>query len=540
METLDFIIYAGMIILGIAFIYIIWSYAKGLKDSPYEIYLLFFTKVTEYSAYGAINISFVLFLSKDMGLSDVQAGTFMGIYSTFMTLLVMVVGPFCDAIGIKKTLLFGAVMLLFSRLMLPFMPNLPLAVIFGFFPMAFGIAITGPVISVGIKRFTTEETAALGFGLFYTLMNVGWAIGAQIFDSMRGWLGEHELYNFFSLFGIENPPLQIELSTYQWIFLLGFAINIPDFIAIVSMRDGVALNEDREITIKPFSIMSKGKSFFGMLLHTIADTSVKTWKKLVNVFFEKTFWVFMLMLFLTVFVRIVFEHFHYTFPKYGIRLLGDGAKIGSVYGVLNPTLIVFLVPLVAAITRKIKSFPMLFSGILISSASVFIAAIPLDFFSFLNDTWFSTLVYDRWLGVPADRQTELYFALISFVVIFTIGEALWSPRLMQFAAQVAPKGKEGSYISLAVLPYFFAKLAAGPFSGWLVSTYTPLLEELEGDPGIIAAPERYANHYFVWLWVGGIAMLSPIGLLIFKKLFKAAENHDIEKNSPKETAEETE
>ena len=51
--------------------------------------------------------------------------------------------------------------------------------------MAIGIAIMGPVLSVGIKYFTTPETSALGFGMFYTLMNVGWAIGAYIFDTIR-------------------------------------------------------------------------------------------------------------------------------------------------------------------------------------------------------------------------------------------------------------------------------------------------------------------------------------------------------------------
>jgi hypothetical protein len=88
---------------------------------------------------------------------------------------------------------------------------------------------------------------------------------------------------------------------------------------------------------------------------------------------------------------------------------------------------------------------------------------------------------------------------------------------MQFAAEVAPDGKEASYISLAVLPYFFAKFMAGPFSGILVSTYTPEAPELSGAPGIIAAPDLYQDHYMVWLWIGAISLISPIGLLLLKK-----------------------
>ncbi len=523
---LDYIIYFSVFILGIAFIYIIWNYAKGLKGSPREIYLLFFTKVTEYSAYGAINVSFVLYLSKDMGLSDVAAGTFMGVYSVFLSLLVMVVGPFCDTLGIKKTLLVGAFTLLFSRLVMPFMPILPLAVIFGFFPMAFGIAITGPVLSVGVKRFTTKETAALGFGLFYTLMNVGWAIGGRIFDGMRSALGEHTLYNVGDALGI-SLPFNIELSTYQLIILLGFAINVPDLIAILLFRDGVDLLEDGTLSIKPRHVVSKGSSFFKMLINTATDTAIKTWKTLANVFKEKSFWIFIGMLFLVVFTRLIFEHFHYTFPKYGIRLLGEGARVGTIYGVLNPSLIIFLVPLFSVFTRKMSSFKAILIGVTISATSVFIAVLPIESFGWLTDTWVGELVFDRWLEVQEAAQTPLYFSLMAFVIVFTIGEAFWSPRLMQFAAQVAPKGKEASYISLAVLPTFVGKLMAGPLSGWLVSTYTPLIPELEGKPGILAAGEigaKYAHHYMVWVFVGSIALITPIGLVIFRKTFKNVED----------------
>ena len=46
MQTLDMIIYAAAIFLGFSFLFILWGYAKGLKESPYEIYLLFFTKIS--------------------------------------------------------------------------------------------------------------------------------------------------------------------------------------------------------------------------------------------------------------------------------------------------------------------------------------------------------------------------------------------------------------------------------------------------------------------------------------------------------------
>jgi hypothetical protein len=83
---------------------------------------------------------------------------------------------------------------------------------------------------------------------------------------------------------------------------------------------------------------------------------------------------------------------------------------------------------------------------------------------------------------------------------------------MQFTAEIAPKGKEGSYIALSALPFFGAKLFVGPLSGWLVATYTP---EGQGP---------YPYHYMVWIWIGGMALFSPLGLVVFRKLFKRTEH----------------
>ena len=58
------------------------------------------------------------------------------------------------------------------------------------------------------------------------------------------------------------------------------------------------------------------------------------------------------------------------------------------------------------------------------------------------------------------------------------------------------------------------KLVAGPLSGWLLATYTPMVGNEVGD---------VTNHTMVWVWIGGMAVLSPIGLVIFRKMFTVAE-----------------
>jgi len=513
MQTLDIVLWIVGIALVGTFFYLIYSYVKGLWGSPRELFILFATKIIEYAAYGAINMSFVLYLSSDCGLSDIAAGTFIGFWSMGITAIMIFVGPVCDAIGIKKTLLVGTSTLIIARIIMPFTDSAVVAAIFGFVPLAFGIAIMGPVLSVGIKRFTTKEGAAMGFALFYTLMNIGWALGGIIFDFVRGMFGEHEIYTL----GI----IPAEVSTYQIIFLVSFFLSIPNLIMILLMRDRVRMTEHHGVVIDP-----PGEKHTGTML-TVASKTIKqaakdTGKILYQAFTEKAFWTYLFMLGMLVFVRLVFYHFHYTFPKYGIRVLGEGVKIGNIYGVLNPTMIVFLVPLVGALTKKISSYKMMMVGTFISAFSVFMASMPAEIYAPLMDTWFAELVFDRWLNTPAEMQSPVFFTLIFFIATFTIGEAIWSPRLMQFTAEIAPHGREGSYIALSYLPYFAAKLIAGPMSGWLVATYTP-----EGAAS-------YPNHYMVWLWIGGMAVISPLGLVAFNKMFRRAEQRHLEEEAQAE------
>ena len=500
-DTLDITLAVVALAILLGFLYILFFYGKGLKGSPVELYILFFTKVTEYSAYGAAQLAFMFYLREDIGMSDVGAGTYYSAWSTGLTALTMVVGAVCDAIGIKKTLLIGAFALMLSRAVMPFSDDIWVATLFGFVPLAFGVAITGPVLSVGIKRFTTIEGAALGFGLFYTLMNVGWALGAWIFDKVRIGMGEMGSLDFMGA----------ELSTYQVILGIGFFINLPDLIAILFMRDGVEMTESG-VKLNPPAPREPGSGPWDVVKSATRDT----FKIFGENFVQRAFWIFILMIGITVFARLTFFHFHITWPSYGSRYFGQGSLVGNIFGVLNPVMIVFLVPVVAYMTRKVSSYYMLLIGTIISVSSIFFVVVPVDTFAWMEATWFGTVIFDRWLEVPVGFRDPYYMSMVLFVVWFTIGEAIWSPRLMQFTAEVAPPGREGSYVALAYLPYFGAKFIAGPMAGILLQVYSP-------EFGVDGAYMNYPDHQMIWWWIGGTAALTPIGMLLLKRLYRDAE-----------------
>ncbi|MBT8043579.1 MAG: MFS transporter, partial [Verrucomicrobiae bacterium] len=315
-DTLDMVVAVIALALVLGFIYIIVSYVKGLWGSPRELYILFFTKITEYSAYGAAQLTFMFYLRDDVGLSDIGAGTYYSTWSTIVTAVTMVVGAICDAIGIKKTLLIGSVLLLLSRAVMPYADDIWIVTLLGFIPLGIGVAITGPVLSVGIKRYTTIEGAALGFGLFYTLMNVGWAVGAWIFDVVRVNMGERGSLEFMG----------DTLSTWQVLFGLGFFINVPDLLAILWMRDGAEMTEDglkiHKKTSEPEKAEGPAPSLLARSLASVKAGAIGSVKVFGDNFIHRAFWVFILLIGVTVFTRLTFFHFHITWPSYGIRYFG--------------------------------------------------------------------------------------------------------------------------------------------------------------------------------------------------------------------------
>jgi MFS family permease len=112
-------------------------------------------------------------------------------------------------------------------------------------------------------------------------------------------------------------------------------------------------------------------------------------------------------------------------------------------------------------------------------------------------------------------ESILYVVL--FQVVLSIGEAIYSPRVYDYTATIAPPGKEASYMAYSKAPMFFAKVATGPLSGLL-------LLELCPETG-----ER--NTQLMWIIVGASTMISPITLYLGRRWL------DVERWRKKEDAE---
>ena len=253
-----------------------------------------------------------------------------------------------------------------------------------------------------------------------------------------------------------------------------------------------------------------------IVMKSVRDATEETIRQLKENFQERAFWVYMGMLAILIFVRLTFYIFHLMFPTYAIRVFGSDFPVASIFGSLNPVMIIFLVPLISALTVNIRSYTMLLWGTGLSAASVFLCFLPESISMSLADTGFGTWVFDYWLEAPVGNQDPFVISLVIFIMVFTVGEAIWSPRLMQFSAEIAPRGKEGAYIALAMLPYFLGKAGAGVLSEQMTARYFT-------DNQVL-----FPSHDVAWLWIGGMAAISPLGLIIFRGVFAKREAAAIE------------
>ena len=464
-----------------------------LGSAPRELWLVFFGKITETTAYALVNASLMLYLINELGYSDEGAGGFVGIWATVMAAFTFLVGSLSDAIGIRKTLIFSFALCTVTRLLTAVIGHPVLTPILALMPMTLGVAMTIPVMVAGARRFTGPRQRSIGFALLYVVTNVGFLIAGWLYDRIRGWMGADGKLTL--------PVVGLELSVYETIFLVSAAFTaVGLLIMFVGLRKGVEVRDDGQIHIDP-ATEGEIAGDSGMLAF-IKDAVVRTGRILAEVSKEKMFYRFLLLVGLIVGVRMVFYHMHYTLPVWADREMGYGSRFGTAWGVINPALIIVLTPLVGALAQKVSSYTMLIVGTMISALTVFLLVLPPDTFAALVPTAFGDSL--RWLLNIDGDMSPIYVNLVLFAIVFSVGEAIWSPRLYEYTASVAPKGREATYMSLSLLPMFLAKLTVGPLAGVLLDAYCPA--------------EGARDSSVLWLLVGGMALFSPLSMLVFKRV----------------------
>jgi len=271
-------------------------------------------------------------------------------------------------------------------------------------------------------------------------MNLGAMCGGLLIDLVRRVMGVPNAHIFS--FG----AIAALLCTITVLLM----IRREDQLATDDIKKNTKENEDgpgdgKEISAEPIAPEKKKNPF------QIAREVLR----------ESTFWKLAVLIALILGVRAVFTYMYLLMPKYWLRTIGPDVAMGTLQAV-NPFLIVVGIILLIPLVNKFNIFKALIYGSMISAVSLFALVLP----------W-------QWLS-PDIGYAHYYMALI-FMVLLTIGEIIWSPKLNEYTAAIAPQGQEGTYLGLTMVPWFLAKTGVSLLSGHMLIKWCPEVFKIKSE-----------------------------------------------------------
>lgn len=403
---------------------------------------------------------------------DVPAGLMVGVLTAGITLSMFFLGFVADKFGVRKALIWAFLLLLGGRVLIAgagyvFEPaglgsTLHLATMGGILLIVIGYGMYQPAAYTAVRQFTNPKTAGMAFAMLYALMNLG------------GWLPS------FAFLLRDDDWLGLGIVGVFWVYAAMTVVALFVTVTLLNRQTVAAAI----VTAKAETAAMKALDTGGSAAEEAADTAApgsapgpigfwanfKDW--VVNHPFTDpkfTFFIFALIP-----VQTLFAYNWLVLPVYINRSysgwIGEYFEIAANF---NPILIFIFAPIVAAVTQKRKVYNMMVIGTFIMAAPAFLLAV----------------------GTTG-------YLLFAYLFIMTIGEAMWQPRFLQYAAEIAPEGRTGVYMGVAQFPWFLTKLIVPLYSGTLISRYVPA----DGPK----SPET------LWLISACIAMLSSFILFSAK------------------------
>ena len=351
-----------------------------LKGAQRELWLTFLIKFLIYTAYSVTNKTMVLWLSKDLGFSDQAPGALVGwVWAPAMTVFTLLAGSVTDAIGLRRTFFVGVAICTVARSVMVVTTIPWLALACGVLPLAVGEALGTPVLLAATRRYSTVAQRSISFSIIYAVMNIGYVAAGYIFDYVR------QLNLHVSLFGFEP-------SSYQQLFIVSLLFEIVLFPVIYFLRRGAEATNGGPVIDESSRDRGTAPAFWTGIGETVRKSAIDTAQLFRRLLGQSAFYRLLAFFLFIGFLKAIFLQMDYVFPKWGIRELGLNAPVGKL-SAINAIIIIFLVPIVGALTQKFAAYRMVVIGGAICAAGVFIMALPTQWFEAAANS-----VIGQWLG----------------------------------------------------------------------------------------------------------------------------------------------
>mmetsp|Transcript_12509 Transcript_12509/g.30181 ORF Transcript_12509/g.30181 Transcript_12509/m.30181 type:complete len:674 (-) Transcript_12509:3394-5415(-) len=542
---------------------------SSLKGSPSELYYAYVLKFLDSYSYFSFSIIFTLFLSEDFHYGDVTSGTLYGSWGALTTIYGLLTGFVIDNIGVSKSLRVGYSLSLMARIGI-FMTTSRTVLLFHILiTLPLGTCLGIPVLTTGIRRYTTTTNRGFAFGLFYVVMNIAALVSGPIVDILSIWykgdssdgsqghnrsLQQQEQQEDLS--GSLGNDIVWTLSSYRAIILSGIVSNVIACLVTLSIRE-IKVHQTASSTSESVSAMQtpnnndyKNNREEGLgnpprYHHIPALTTA-----IINATPSTTTTT-------TVLGPDVDEPASMAIPpspgpstslrSKNINNCNNGNNnsvaafrplTGSPTQILRETcrspsfrrfLLVCLIMLnVRMVFRHldatlpkymIREFgPDVPKGTIYAiNPALIIVLVPIVTAATSNVEPLVMMHYGSYISAASvfilAFSTSIW-ACIVFVTVLSVGESIWSPRLYDYSVSVCREGREGTYMALTSAPLFLAKLPVGFLSGLLLQRYCP-------EDG-----ER--NSQVMWLIIGLITATSPVFMTCCWRYISQKPNEDEE------------
>jgi len=437
------------------------------------------TEIFERLSYYGAFASLAVYLQEQLKFSAQQTGTLAGMFGGWVWFLAAFGGAAADRLGFRRALatayfILAAAYFLIGSIgaswLAPVRNAVPLELFAGFilFLPALGVSLVKPCVVGTTARASKANVRSVGFSIYYTMVNIGGALGPYLASWAHRHLGVENVYrvaalSVFAMFFVvvlffrepqkagDEPPPSVAAVAKNFCVVVGNArLVLPVCAAALLLRIAMFL----------FPFIVPWWIWAGLLVLALAGISRFMW-------------------FLVLFTGywVVFWQQYISLPGYIHGYINSTADVEFVL-VTDGATVICLTLLVNFLIRKIPAFQAVILGTLITSLSWLILAL----------------------------HPTVWGAVFSLFVL-ALGEITQQPRYYEYISRLAPPGQQGTYMGFAFMPIGIGSLIGGWFGGTLIHHFGEVTHQ----------PQR------MW-WVVTAVGVTTAGLLwIYDKTLRPAD-----------------
>jgi MFS family permease len=422
-----------------------------LRSAPRELWLVLLASFLGTVAYALVHMSLHLYVIEDLSFSREQAGTFLTAWAAAIAVASILIGCLVDALGVRRALLLSFGLCAVTRALSAFLQHPWLAPVVAFLPMAFGVAMAAPVMVAALRRYASPLQRPMAFALYYLVPQLGFVVAGRGFDWIRKLMAHQRV-------AADQGGASI-LSVWESCFLVAAGVTL---VALVPMalwlRQGAEMSEQGlRLDAPPDGATPPTRRSRS----AVASILIAAGTIMLDALRRSSAYRLLLLVALLAGMRGCFTLLAAT-DGLANAISADSRDDTGLWWVLSALPVAAC--LLAAVAVRASSLRTVALGASLCAASAFLLVLP--------------SASSPWLG-------RLGFAC---------GEAIIIPRVLQYVAEVAPKGRVATYASLSSMP------------GLLIGTAATQL----ADPTVVVVGG--SNVHWTWLLAIGTVACGPVAL----------------------------